>query len=103
MREIICISVVLLGLAGRDQVKSYIPTVAVATAATDGVLVPKGWMPKRLADFDLADTADAPTCKSGKCGVRRTQAVIKAGTAKMRTRQTTRRRLFRRTLKIRRR
>ena len=91
MREIICISVVLLGLAGREQVKSYIPTVAVATAAAE------------VQPLLSESTGLLATCKSGKCGVRRTQAAIKAGTTKMRTRTTNRRRLFRRALKIRRR
>ena len=90
MREIICISVVLLGLAGRDQhTKSYIPTVAVATAAAEVQPL-------------LSESTGLATCKSGKCGTR-TQATIQAGTAKVRTRTATRRRLFRRTLKIRRR
>lgn len=91
MREIICLSVILLGLAGRGQhTKSYIPTVAVAAAA-EGVMVPKDWLPKRLEDFRLTDT-DSPTCKSGQCGTSKPQATI---------RKTTRRgrrvfRLFRR-------
>ena len=95
MREIICISVVLLGLAGREQVKSYIPTVAVATAAAE--------VQPLLSESTGLQLDPLATCRSGKCGVRRTQAAIKAGTTKMRTRTTNRRRLFRRALKIRRR
>tara|TARA_Y100000588_G_scaffold204555_1_gene218338 strand:+ start:3596 stop:3877 length:282 start_codon:yes stop_codon:yes gene_type:complete len=91
MKEITCICVLLLGLAGQQKVtKSYVPTVAVAAAA-EGVVVPKDWLPKRLEDFKLTDT-DSPTCKSGQCGTSKPQATI---------RKTTRRgrrvfRLFRR-------
>ena len=72
MKEIACICVLLLGLAGQQKVtKSYIPTVAVAAAA-EGVVVPKDWLPKSLEDFKLTDS---PTCKNGQCG--KPQATIR--------------------------
>jgi len=86
MRELICVSVILVGfVGGRDSaVSSYIPTVATAAAAVaDGPLV----------DIQL-DLTKKPlaSCLNGRCGIRRTQAVIKAGATKVRT---TRRRLVR--------
>ena len=73
MKEIACICVLLLGLAGQQKVtKSYIPTVAVAAAA-EGVVGPKDWLPKSLEDFKLTES---PTCKSGQCGTGKPRATI---------------------------
>ena len=77
MRELICVSVILVGfVGGRDSaVSSYIPTVATAAAAVaDGPLV----------DIQL-DLTKKPlaSCLNGRCGIRRTKV------------RTTRRRLVR--------
>ena len=94
MKELACLSVVFLGLSGQTA-KSYVPTVSVAAATAAA---------QPLVDLDLDLTKPLASCRNGRCEIRRTQATIKAGatTTKVRTR-TTSRRLFRRTLKIRRR
>ena len=90
MRELICVSVILIGfVGGRDTVvSSYIPTVATAAAAVAD---------RPLVDLQLDLTKPLSSCLNGRCGIRRPQAVIKAGatTTKVRTRTISRRRLFR--------
>jgi len=90
MKELACISVILFGLAaGKGQTTpSYVPTVATAAAAVAATPV---------VDIQLDLGKPLASCLDGKCGIRRTQATIKAGatTTKVRTRTTSRRRLFR--------
>jgi len=85
MKELACISVILFGLAaGKGQTTpSYVPTVATAAAAVAATPV---------VDIQLDLGKPLASCLNGKCGLRRTQAAIKAGATKVRT---TRRRLVR--------
>ena len=68
MRELICVSVILIGFAGsRDPaVNSYVPTVATAAAAV--IDLP-------IVDLQL-DIRRPLSCRNGRCGVSR-QVMIK--------------------------
>jgi len=74
MKEIICISVILIGLAGREQrvVPSYVPTIATA-AATIAETAP--------ARVELTNSSVARSlCVNGRCGIEKPQAVIRRST-----------------------
>ena len=87
MKELACLSVVFLGLSGQPA-KTFVPTVSVAAATAAA---------QPLVDLNLDLTKPLASCLDGRCGIRRTQATIKAGatTTKVRTRTTSRLRLFR--------
>jgi hypothetical protein len=71
MKEVICISVILFGLAGQEQqvVPSYVPTIAAA-AATIAETSP---VPVELTSSSVARSS----CASGRCGMRKSHTVIR--------------------------